>query len=184
MRNSAGACRGAKNKTKKSKWQLKKEERQQEWSKNRENKRPGIGRGNSGPPPSQTGVDPMDDFMDGTFHEPAAKKAGTGTKKAVAAAAEKGGASRDAIPKCPGHQNPCKLLTVKKASTGNKGRQFYACAMPRGEQCNHFAWADDTVEVSILSIPTFMACIARLCAVELISNISFYFRYRRRNGLC
>jgi hypothetical protein len=178
MRNSAGACRGAKNKTKKSKWQLRKEERQQEWSKNRENKRPGIGRGNSGPPPSQTGVDPLDDFMDGAFHEPTSKKPGTGAKKA--AAAEKGGASRDAIPKCPGHQKPCKLLTVKKASTGNKGRQFYACSMPRGEQCNHFTWADDTAEVSIESIPTFMTIIARLCAFQLISNISFTLQAAKR----
>jgi hypothetical protein len=178
MRNSAGACRGAKNKTKKSKWQLRKEERQQEWVKNRETKRPGIGRGNSGPPPSQTGVDPLDDFMDGAFHEPASKKAGAGAKKGKAvSAAEKGGASRDAIPKCPGHQKPCKLLTVKKASTGNKGRQFYACSMPRGEQCNHFTWADDTAEVSIASIPTF---IARLCAFELISDISFTLQAAKR----
>lgn len=179
MRNSAGACRGAKNKTKKSKWQLRKEERQQEWVKNRETKRPGIGRGNSGAPPSQTGVDPLDDFMDGAFHAPASKKAGKGARKETAA--EKGGASRDAIPKCPGHKKACKLLTVKKASTGNKGRQFYACSMPRGEQCNHFTWADDTAEVSMKSIPAFMTFIARLCACELISNISL--RDRPRNGL-
>jgi hypothetical protein len=179
MRNSAGACRGAKNKTKKSKWQLRKEERQQEWSKNRENKRPGIGRGNSGPPPSQTGVDPLDDFMDGAFHEPTSQKAGTGTKKA--AAAEKGGASRDAIPKCPGHQKPCKLLTVKKASTGNKGRQFYACSMPRGEQCNHFTWADDTAEVSVASIPTFLTFIARLCVcLNLLLTFSFTLQAAKR----
>jgi hypothetical protein len=24
---------------------------------------------------------------------------------------------------------------------------FYACHMPRGEQCDHFQWADDTIEV-------------------------------------
>jgi hypothetical protein len=166
MRNSAGACRGAKNKNKKSKWQLRKEERQQEWSKQQDNKRPfsaknDLVRGNSGGAPSQTGVDPLDDFLDGAFQAPSSKKAGTGAKKAAGKGG--GGASRDAIPQCPGHQKPCKLLTVKKASTGNKGRQFYACSMPRGEQCNHFQWADDTAEVSTESIPTFMTFIARLC---------------------
>jgi hypothetical protein len=141
LRNSAGACNGARKKTKKTKWQLQREERQQEWIKKREqNRTPSVGRGNSGPAPSQTGVDPLDDFMDGAFREPSSKKA--------AAKAAEGGASRDAIPKCPGHQQPCKILTVKKNSTGNKGRQFYACPMPRGEQCNHFQWADDTAEVS------------------------------------
>jgi hypothetical protein len=121
MRNGAGACRGARNKAKKSKWQLRKEEREQEWAKSRENKRPSnlVGRGNSGPPPPQTGVDPMDDFMDGAFHAPPTKKAGTGAKKTGTDTkkAAGGGATRDAIPKCPGHQKPCKLLKVKKAST-------------------------------------------------------------------
>lgn len=136
LRNGAGACRGARNKGKKSKWQLKKEERQKEW-KNNQDKRPfgdkrNVLRGSrEGAPPSQSGIDPMDDFLDGTFKAPS-----------------KARASREAIPKCPGHQRPCKLLTVKKATTGNKGRQFYTCSLPRGEQCNHFLWADDTAEVS------------------------------------
>jgi len=33
-------------------------------------------------------------------------------------------------------------LTVAKEGV-NKGRQFYACAKPKGQGCNYFAWADD-----------------------------------------
>ena len=86
-----------------------------------------------------TGLDPMDEFLDGTFQS--AKQ--TGNKKANQTTSE-----APAAPKCARHQRPCKLIVVKKNATGNKGRKFYACSMPRGEQCNHFQWADDTVEVS------------------------------------
>ena len=41
-----------------------------------------------------------------------------------------------------------KLLTVKKTGP-NKCRKFYACCLPRQEQCNHFQWVDDTQEVSL-----------------------------------
>lgn len=138
LRNGAGACRGARNKGKKSKWQLQREQRQQEWVANQQKKNPfgaikDVVRGGRDGAPLQNGVDPMDDFLDGTFQTAPVTKAK---------------ASREAIPKCPGHQRPCKLLTVKKNTTGNKGRPFYVCSLPRGEQCNHFTWADDTVEVS------------------------------------
>jgi len=33
-------------------------------------------------------------------------------------------------------------LTVAKDGA-NKGRQFYACAKPRGQGCNYFLWADE-----------------------------------------
>lgn len=54
-------------------------------------------------------------------------------------------ATANPIPYCRIHSRPCKLCTVKK--TSNKGRQFWVCSLPRGEQCQHFQWADDTVQV-------------------------------------
>lgn len=44
-------------------------------------------------------------------------------------------------PLCPGHQEPCREVEVQKDGP-NKGRKFFACPRPRGEQCNFFAWAD------------------------------------------
>jgi GRF zinc finger len=87
-----------------------------------------------------TGMDPMDEFLDGSFHP---------TKENV----QKGSDSINEpdVPNCTRHQRPCKLVTVKKNTTGNKGRKFYVCSMPRGEQCNHFQWADDTAEVRYLN---------------------------------
>jgi hypothetical protein len=95
-------------------------------------------------------IDPLDDFLDGTFHA-GSKKKGTSKKEVVASK----------HPLCPRHQRPCKLLTVKKNTTGNKGRKFYACSLPRGEQCDFFHWEDDTVEVrlhSYDSISTYCIC--------------------------
>ena len=39
---------------------------------------------------------------------------------------------------CPRHRHPCRLLTVKKAKTGNKGLKFYVCSMPQGERYDFF----------------------------------------------
>jgi ATP-dependent DNA helicase Q4 len=73
--------------------------------------------------------DPVDDYLDGAFH---------GVTK------EKQEKTKDGnVPCCGGHQRPCKLLIVKKAGA-NKGRKFYACSMPRGEQCDCFEWADNS----------------------------------------
>lgn len=36
-------------------------------------------------------------------------------------------------PRCPQHQRPGKLLTVRKTGL-NKGRKFYACSLPRGNR--------------------------------------------------
>ena len=99
-----------------------------------------------------SGLDPLDEFVDGTFHSSETKKAKTSTKNSAATSTSitlHGGASTPDAPKCARHQRPCKLIKVKKATTGNKGREFYACSMPRGEQCDHFQWADDTVEVCL-----------------------------------
>lgn len=97
-----------------------------------------------------SGLDPLDEFVDGTFHESMNKKQTSKSPTVAASAKAKiyGEAIVAEVPKCARHQRPCKLIKVKKATTGNKGREFYACSMPRGEQCDHFQWADDTVEVS------------------------------------
>ncbi|KAM5264569.1 endonuclease 8-like 3 isoform 2-T2 [Ctenodactylus gundi] len=44
-------------------------------------------------------------------------------------------------PRCSKHNLPCVLRVVRKDSE-NKGRQFYACSLPRGVQCGFFEWAD------------------------------------------
>jgi RecQ family ATP-dependent DNA helicase len=100
-----------------------------------------------------SGLDPLDEFVDGTFHSKK-KSDTTGNKKNGSSATTTTTTSKAtttiepaAAPMCARHQRPCKLIKVKKNTTGNKGRMFYACHMPRGEQCDHFQWADDTIEV-------------------------------------
>ncbi|CAJ1969352.1 unnamed protein product [Cylindrotheca closterium] len=151
MRNSAGSCRGAKNKKKRSRW----EERYQE----RNGKENGDGKNNSWKKDSyesrssagnfytskRTGLDPLDDYMDGVFHD---KKSSSQQTKSKDPKSKAPPSTTCTLPKCARHQKPCKLVVVKKTSTGNKGRKFYACSMPRGEQCNHFEWADDTLEAA------------------------------------
>ena len=105
-----------------------------------------------------SGLDPLDEFVDGTFGSSTEKKSvstvdSSKTCKLTAATVFNEIVAPKA-PMCARHQRPCKLIKVKKATTGNKGREFYACSMPRGEQCDHFQWADDTVEVRYPSIDT------------------------------
>lgn len=45
-------------------------------------------------------------------------------------------------PKCAHHQQPSRLLRVKKSGP-NKGRRFYTCSFPRGEECGFFMWVED-----------------------------------------
>ena len=44
------------------------------------------------------------------------------------------------VPKCLGHNRPCRILTASTST--NAGRQFYKCSMPDGDQCDFFEWAD------------------------------------------
>ncbi|XP_051820222.1 endonuclease 8-like 3 [Antechinus flavipes] len=44
-------------------------------------------------------------------------------------------------PRCNIHKRLCVLRVVRKDGE-NKGRQFYACPLPRGSQCGFFEWAD------------------------------------------
>jgi len=41
---------------------------------------------------------------------------------------------------CPGHNEPCRVLTSSTAT--NMGRQFYKCARSQSEQCDFFEWVD------------------------------------------
>ncbi|KAF0699846.1 Aste57867_9622 [Aphanomyces stellatus] len=44
-------------------------------------------------------------------------------------------------PLCPGHQLPCVSRTTRKEGP-NKGRFFFVCPRPQGEQCDFFEWCD------------------------------------------
>ncbi|XP_032185306.1 endonuclease 8-like 3 [Mustela erminea] len=44
-------------------------------------------------------------------------------------------------PRCSKHSRRCVLRVVRKDGE-NKGRQFYACPLPREAQCGFFQWAD------------------------------------------
>lgn len=46
----------------------------------------------------------------------------------------------DGVPLCPGHNEPCLILTSNTAT--NSARQFYKCARTQGEQCDFFEWVD------------------------------------------
>ncbi len=118
---------------------------------------------------ASAGIDPLDDFLDGTYavakkkasdskdvnkiqHNSSAPRdtaAPISTTSAKMTADEKQASQTKAraeqIPRCTRHQRQCKLLTVKKSNTGNKGRKFYVCGLPKGEQCDFFQWEDDTV---------------------------------------
>uniref|UniRef100_A0A7S2EUF0 DNA 3'-5' helicase n=1 Tax=Ditylum brightwellii TaxID=49249 RepID=A0A7S2EUF0_9STRA len=142
LRNSAGACRGAKKKSSKFRKRRYEDSNQDEQGNSRkQTKRAKVAQFGS---VASAGVDALDDYMDGVFHVSKTNKtnvqskANTDTKAALKQQAQ-------TIPKCARHQRPCKLQVVKKNTTGNKGRKFYVCSLPRGERCNHFQWEDDCI---------------------------------------
>jgi len=147
MRNSAGACRGARNKKpyRKSSWRNRRSDNNG-GSYHDQGLKADSSFGFSAPQlqpvhqSQQTGTDPLDDYLDGVYHDSIPKEKRAGNKKS-----NKTANSRNPLPMCSGHQRPCKLLQVKKKND-NRGRHFYACSLPRGEQCNHFQWAEDTVQ--------------------------------------
>ncbi|XP_047441902.1 endonuclease 8-like 3 [Mugil cephalus] len=49
--------------------------------------------------------------------------------------------SSPSAPCCASHRRPAVLRVVHKEGE-NKGRQFYACSLPRETKCNFFEWAD------------------------------------------
>ncbi len=50
------------------------------------------------------------------------------------------GSSNQGAPLCPGHNEPCIILTANTAS--NPGRKFYKCSLPDDMKCDFFQWAD------------------------------------------
>jgi ATP-dependent DNA helicase Q4 len=161
LKNSAGSCRGARN--------LKKINKQKLWRAqhrfgmsdphgNRDsgdesnpcfNGKKGCNKRDGGDVKcfsfaSNAGVDPLDDFMDGVFCKKTSseKKSSSGQSHPTRPTRDNG------VPLCTRHQRPCKLLTVKKNNKGNKGRKFYVCSMPKGEQCDFFKWEEDTIEAT------------------------------------
>ena len=150
LRNSAGACKGAR--SLKAHNRMKKKRalfRQQQGDFNAEVEDDDDDNNQKSrttfPAPSQrkpisieTVIDPLDDFLDGSF-----RTANNKSKQTISSD------SKDAsLPICPRHQRPCKLLVVKKNTGGNKGRKFYVCSLPRGEQCDFFQWEEDTTQAA------------------------------------
>lgn len=105
-------------------------------------------------------VDPLDDYMDGALHRALTStykedkhKQDDGLKNSTLikkkAIAYNSSLSKDqGYPKCIRHGRTCQLLTVKKGNTGNRGRKFFVCSLPRGEQCNFFQWEEDTEQAA------------------------------------
>lgn len=150
LRNSAGACKGARslkahNRMKKKRALFRQQqgdfnaEVEDDDDDNNQNSRPIL------PAPSQrkpisieTVIDTLDDYLDGSF-----RSANNKSKQTISS-----DSNDSSLPICPRHQRPCKLLVVKKNTGGNKGRKFYVCSLPRGEQCDFFQWEEDTTQAA------------------------------------
>lgn len=75
-------------------------------------------------------------------------------------------------PQCKTHSRPCVLRVVRKDGE-NKGRQFYACSLPRGAQCGFF---EVCVKISMLTVVHSESFV--YCNVTDLSVCSFtYFIY-------
>lgn len=165
LRNSAGSCRGARNLKKhnrQKRWNAKRREMCDEYNHKKFETKDSYGvddNDNDRVPQQNTtfrklnsindAIDPIDDYLDGLFHEKTAKHEVdkcNNIQKDPNAAKKRADVSKH--PLCTRHNRPCRLLVVKKNTTGNKGRKFYVCSMPKGEQCNFFQWEDDTVEAA------------------------------------
>lgn len=161
LRNSSGACRGARNKKTKSRYydrykkgnyyqkaNYEKSDNNDEFSQDRRAPQKEIQKAET----FRAGVDPLDDYLDGVLQTDTSQSKAASSDGSKTQAPKTITNQQAEAPKCTRHQRPCKLLVVKKAGTGNKGRKFYCCAMPRGEQCDHFQWADDTVEAAKIAL--------------------------------
>ena len=199
LRNNAGSCRGARN--------LKTHNRQKRWKARIRGLNGDFNRdlNEDGREQKKTSaaafkqkkwkqmntihdaIDPIDDFLDGTFHNGGQTPTPTPAKTKVQRTKEEEGTQTvvttkekekdgqqmpqkiqrtSSHPLCTRHNRQCKILVVKKNTTGNKGRKFYVCSMPRGEQCDFFQWEDDTVQAarSVLESSTQSGFIARQVA--------------------
>jgi DEAD/DEAH box helicase/GRF zinc finger len=164
LRNKAGSCRGARNVKARSKAAHQREQLKQQRNNRAaedNNDSNGFGGGGGGsftaaaPLAATNGLDTIDDYVDGVLQAPPSTSRSSKQR-----------ARSSAIPLCRGHSQPCKRLVVKKTGP-NKGRVFFVCGGARGEQCHHFEWADDTVQVCNCTereAPTF----ALLCQLTIL----------------
>ncbi|XP_069026760.1 endonuclease 8-like 3 [Embiotoca jacksoni] len=65
----------------------------------------------------------------------------SGTRQTEATSRTGSISSSPSAPCCASHRRPAVLRVVHKEGE-NKGRQFYACSLPRETKCNFFEWAD------------------------------------------
>lgn len=172
MRNSAGACKGARslkahNRMKKKRALFRQQqddfnaEVEDDENDNNQNSKAALIAPSRGKPVSiETVIDPLDDFLDGTFSAENNRKICANSTKS----------KESSLPLCPRHQRPCKLLVVKKNTGGNKGRRFFVCSLPRGEQCEFFQWEDDTthtVQSALLNSSSTSGFITRQVAAHV-----------------
>lgn len=73
-------------------------------------------------------------------------------------------------PRCKKHHRPCVLRVVRKNGE-NKGRQFYACPLPREAQCGFFQVC---VKFPVLTVPQVNFV---YCNVINISACSFTYTF-------
>ncbi|KDO34566.1 hypothetical protein SPRG_00629 [Saprolegnia parasitica CBS 223.65] len=85
---------------------------------------------------------PSNDYTDSLTGNNRAKKAKTSASTASSRAMTTVSAPpRGASPLCPGHSVECALRQTKREGP-NKGRYFFTCSFPQGEQCDFFEWTE------------------------------------------
>ena len=132
LKNTAGSCRGA---AKRQKLKDKKKKMQEQLSNSIDNRQHSMRYRTL----AHANVDPVDDYLDGTFHKHIVQCKGNTTTNAKSQSCS--------YPHCIRHNRRCKLHTVKKSGP-NRGRKFYTCSLPRGEQCDYFVWQEDTLQAA------------------------------------
>lgn len=132
LKNTAGSCRGA---AKKQKFKDKKKKMQEQLSNSIDNRKHSMRYRTL----AHANVDPLNDYLDGTFHKHIVQCKGSTTTNTRSQSCS--------YPHCIRHNRRCKLHTVKKSGP-NRGRKFYTCSLPRGEQCDYFVWQEDTLQAA------------------------------------
>ncbi|XP_063878803.1 endonuclease 8-like 3 isoform X2 [Scylla paramamosain] len=81
---------------------------------------------------------------------------------------------------CPGHKTAARKCKVVKDGD-NKGRVFYACSKPQGQQCNFFLWGDNHHPVCHHGKVTVQRTVLKLSANN---GRHFYCCSRPKNKQC